>query len=254
MLVDVQYIQSYVQLSTPLPSHLQTAKQSAAPPGAILGGSIGGAVTFLLLLIALWVYMRAKRRTAWSWLPPYDGTGTGKRHTRNPSSGEISEDILHITSARSRPSQNPSYISFTRISRPTTEDTEPGAKVIRDSGFTLPSLFSHQPPSSQAHRPTTSMDGLGREAMATPHTSTEVVVDGKLQFPHVARGRPASTRSDTVQRSASPTSMTRSMDTGSNEEVLSQLASLRAEIAGLRAQQEAQRRLMDAPPRYGEGI
>ena len=241
-----------------MPSHSEATKQSTAPLGAILGGSIGGVATLLILLIALWVYMRAKRRTVWSWLPPYDGTGTEERHTRNFSSRETREDILHITSAPSRPSDNPSHIPTSLISLPPFEDTEPGAEVIPDSRLTLPSLFSHQPTSSQTCGLPASADGFRCEATAsaTPHTSTEVVIDGNLQFSAVARPieHSASTRSDTVRRSTSTTSVAGSMETGSNEEMLSQLASLRAEVAGLRAQQETQRRLMDAPPRYGEGM
>ncbi len=224
------------------------------PLGAILGGSIGGVAALILLLVALLVYMRTKRRTVWSWLPPYEGTTRETRHTRNLSSREIREDILHITSARSRPSDSLSHISAPPSFLSRDEDFGPGIEVIRDSRPSIAFLFSDQ--RTLSHGLTASVEGLGREAVASPHTSVEVVIDGKLQFSDVGHGigQPASAQSDSIRQSSSFMSTTRSTETGGNEEVLSQLASLREEVAGLRAQQEAQRRLMEAPPRYGDGM
>ncbi|KAM5535827.1 hypothetical protein V8D89_010445 [Ganoderma adspersum] len=237
-----------------LPSQLQGEQRSTPPLGAILGGSIGGAAAVIVLLAALLVYLRAKRRTVWSWLPPCDGT-TETRDARNIPSREISEDILHIAPAWSRPFDNRPRIPSSGISLPQTEDTEHRIEVVRDSRFSFPFLFFPQRASSRGL--TAPAECIGREAVASPHTSVQVVIDGKLQPSDIGRDivEPASTPSDTIRWSFSSTStVVSTTETVLNEEVMSQLASLRAEVAGLRAQQEVQRRLIEAPPRYGEGM
>ncbi|KAI1793126.1 hypothetical protein LXA43DRAFT_283169 [Ganoderma leucocontextum] len=236
---------------SPWPSQLPAVQQTTPPLGAILGGSIGGAAAFLALLTALLLYMRIKRHPVWSRLPPNEGTTEAQQH-RDFSSGDIRDDILHITSA-SRPfnakANNHSRISSAQNSLPPAEHTGCGTEVIRDSHTFL---YPDQPTSS--HGLTAS--AAGRQAVASPHTSIDVVIDGQLRFSDTGRRIGQSARSDTVSRlrSASLTSMARSTERCANEEVLSQLASLRAEVAGLRAQQEVQWGVIEAPPRYGEGM
>ena len=237
-----------------LPYQLQGEQRSKQPLGAILGSSIGGAAAVIVLLAALLVYLRANRRAVWSWLPPYDGT-TETRHARNIPSREIREDILHIAPAQLLPSNNHPRIPSLGVSLPQTEHTEHKMEVVRDSRFSFPFRFFPQRASSRGL--TIPAEGIGREAVASPHTSVQVVIDGKLQSSDVGRDivEPACAPSDTTRRSFSSTSMIMSTtETTLNEDVLSQLASLRAEVAGLRAQQEVQRRLIEAPPRYGEGM
>ena len=195
------------------------------------------------------MWYRLLRRPGIGSQPPSTHTGSAEISEGGAVDGDRASTLLF---SKGRVASLSSFASSLWPSVHAAEDTQYGIEVIRDSHYSLSAI----PEMGDNSRRLDSFIIPAFPDGSSLRTSVRAVVGGRLppEEDMRASGLSCICRSSINPVEQAVASASPGASPEQNREVLSQLASLQAEVAQLREQQEVQQMLItDAPPRYGEG-